>query len=266
MSSPAAGASGVLVLHKTIDILEVLRAAQGGLPLAEITARLRMPKATVFRILATLESRGYLDRSSAGHYRIARKLLELNGEDSSAQALIRAARAPMEKLLESCRETLNLGVLDGGEVLVIETLESPQAVRMSSKIGNRRYPHSTALGKVLLAGLPEREAVRILKMRGLPKFTENTLTSIRAVIIELEKVRQQGFAMDNRENEEDGRCIAAPVFGAGRNVVGAISISGPIPRMTVSRARGFVKQLCAACEEISCAVGARPRAAGMSAS
>jgi DNA-binding IclR family transcriptional regulator len=258
MGSATTGSSGVLVLHKTIDILEALRLAPGGLPLGQLTARLKMPKATVFRILATLESRGYLDRSTAGDYRIARKLLELNGEDTSAQALIRAARGPMEKLLETCRETLNLGVLDGGEVLVIETLESPQSVRMSSKIGNRRYPHSTALGKVLLAGLPEREALRIMKMRGLPKFTENTLTSARALVIELEKVRQQGFALDNRENEEDGRCIAAPVFGAGRNVVGAVSISGPIPRMTVSRARGFVKQLCGACEEISSAMGARP--------
>jgi IclR family transcriptional regulator, KDG regulon repressor len=261
MGSATTGSSGVLVLHKTIDILEALRQAPAGLPLSEITARLRMPKATIFRILATLESRGYLDRSSSGEYRIARKLLELNGEDTSAQALIRAARAPMQKLLEACRETLNLGVLDGGEVLVIETLESPQAVRMSSKIGNRRYPHSTALGKVLLAGLPEREVLRILKMRGMPKFTDNTLTSTRSVIIELEKVRAQGFAMDNRENEEDGRCIAAPVFGAARNVVGALSISGPIPRMTLSRARGLVKQLCAACQEISSAMGARPRAA-----
>jgi DNA-binding IclR family transcriptional regulator len=113
--------------------------------------------------------------------------------------------------------------------------------------------------------VPEREVLRILKMRGLPKFTENTLTSPRAVVIELEKVRAQGFAMDNRENEDDGRCIAAPVFGAARNVVGALSISGPVPRMTLNRARRLVKPLCAACQEISAAMGARSRAAGTGA-
>ena len=100
----------------------------------------------------------------------------------------------MEKLVAFCKETLNLGVLDGGEVVVIETMESPQAVRMSSKIGNRRYPHSTALGKVLLAGLPERDVLGIVQARKMPRFTPATITSERALLIELERVRQQGTA------------------------------------------------------------------------
>ncbi|HEU0142376.1 MAG TPA: IclR family transcriptional regulator [Bryobacteraceae bacterium] len=161
----------------------------------------------------------------------------------------------MEKLVAFCKETLNLGVLDGGEVVVIETMESPQAVRMSSKIGNRRYPHSTALGKVLLAGLPERDVLRIVQARKMPRFTPATITSERALLIELERVRQQGYAFDNCENEPDGRCVAAPIFGAGRNVVAALSISGPLPRMTMTCLRSFVKRLCTASRSVSAAIG-----------
>jgi IclR family transcriptional regulator, KDG regulon repressor len=171
------------------------------------------------------------------------------------QALIQAARPAMKLLLDSCKETLNLGILDGGEVVIIETLESPLTVRMSSKIGNRRFPHSTALGKVLLAALPEKDVQRIARARGLPRFTDNTITSWRSLGVELEKVRQQGYAFDNCENEPDGRCVAAPIYGPGRSVIAALSLSGPLPRMTMSRARAFLKTLSEACQTISEAIG-----------
>lgn len=243
------------MLHKTLDVLEALRGAPAGLSLAALTTRLKMPKATIFRILATLESRAYLDRTPTGEYRIGRKLAGSDAEGAPDQAsIIRAARLEMERLLDRCKETLNLGVLDGGEVLVVETLESPQAVRMSSKIGNRRHPHSTALGKVLLAQLSDKEALRIVKALGLPAFTSRTITDPAQLVVELERVRAQGWAMDNRENEEDGRCIAAPVFGPGRKVVAALSISGPLPRMTVSRARAMLPDLLRAVQRISAAL------------
>src|SRR5450432_784051 len=107
------------------------------------------------------------------------------------------------------------GGLDAGEVVVMDTVESPQAVRMSSKIGNRRYSHSTALGKVLPAGLNDKEVQRLLRVKGTPKLTEQTLVSKRAVLAEVQKVRPQGWALDNRENEIDGRCIACH-RGSGR--------------------------------------------------
>jgi DNA-binding IclR family transcriptional regulator len=214
-----------------------------------------MPKATIFRILSTLESRAYLDRTPAGEYRIGRKLAGSVGEGAPDQAsIIRSARPEMEKLLGSCKETLNLGVLDCGEVLVVETLESPQAVRMSSKIGNRRHPHSTALGKVLLAQLSDKEALRIVKALGMPAYTSRTITDSGALAVELERVRVQGWAMDNRENEEDGRCIAAPVVGSGRNVVAALSVSGPLPRMTIARAKSLLPDLLQTVQRISAAL------------
>jgi DNA-binding IclR family transcriptional regulator len=241
----------VQVLHKTIDILDALRGAPDGMSLAELSAHSRIPKPTVYRILATLESRGYLERASGTSYRISRKLLEAPRESAFEQRLVRAARPTMEKLAALCKETVNLGVLDGGEVLVIETVESQQAVRMSSKIGNRRYPHSTALGKVLLSDLPQREMLRLVRSKGMPKFTPATITREKDLIVELERIRTQGFALDNLENEPDGRCIAAPITNSHGRVIAGLSISGPLPRMTVSRTKLMLRHLAVTCREIA---------------
>ncbi|MDP2998346.1 MAG: IclR family transcriptional regulator [Bryobacterales bacterium] len=251
------GIPGVGVLNKAVDVLETLREAPAGLALGGVASAVRLPKPTVYRILATLEARGYLDRTPDGGYRLSRKMFEPPAADITEQAIQRAARPEMERLLDRCRETLNLGVLDGSDVLVIQTIESPLAVRMSSKIGNRRYPHSTALGKVLLAALAEKDVLRIARTKGLPRFTAHTITTGKALIVELEKVRRLGYALDNCENEPDGRCVAAPIFGPGRKVIGALSVSGPLPRMTVSRARSLLPDLCATCDAISAAVGGK---------
>jgi DNA-binding IclR family transcriptional regulator len=134
-------------------------------------------------------------------------------------------------------------------------VESPQAVRMSSKIGNRRHLHTTALGKIFLAGLPEKEFLRLIKMKGLPRLTEHTLTTRAAVIEEINRVRKQGWAIDNQENEIEGRCIGAPVRTADGRVLAALSISGPVFRMDMVRAKSLVPQLKEFCAEISEALG-----------
>lgn len=244
---------GVQVLHKSIDILDALRAAPDGLSLAALSANSGMPKPTVYRILVTLESRGYLERLPGAQYRISRKLFEDPRDSSFEQRLVRAARPALEHLAAKCGETVNLGILDGGEVLVIETVESQQAVRMTSKIGNRRYPHSTGLGKILLSDLPEREMLRVVRSKGMPRFTAATIVREEDLILELERIRAQGYALDSMENERDGRCIAAPIMDGNRKVIAALSISGPLPRMTATRAKGMLRILTTACREIGSA-------------
>jgi DNA-binding IclR family transcriptional regulator len=247
----AAEPGGVRVLHKTLDILETIKAREAGYRLAELSRAVELPKATVYRILTTLEGRGYLDRDADGSYRMARKLFELQRSASLEQTLNRAALPVMERLVESCKETVNLGILDAGEIVVINTVESPLAVRMSSKIGNRRHLHSTALGKCFLAGLPEKELLRLVRLRGLPRLTPHTLTTKAELVAEIERVRTQGWAMDNLENELEGRCIGAPILGAERRVIAALSISGPVFRMDFERACGLVEELQARCSEIA---------------
>jgi DNA-binding IclR family transcriptional regulator len=242
---------GILVLHKMLDILETIRESRSGLALADLSRALGLPKPTAYRIVATLESRGYISRNPAGHYLVAKKFYDLQPDVSEEQALLHAAQPVMAKLVDSCRETVNLGVLDGGEVVVISTVESPQSIRMSSKVGNRRYLHSTALGKVLLSGLPEKEVLRLIRIQGLPRLTPRTVGTRQALAAELDIVRRQGYAMDNEENEPDGRCLGAPILSVGGRIVAALSISAPIFRMDMARARTLAGELVGACQGIS---------------
>ena len=247
---------GVRVLHKTLDVLEAIKSRDAGYRLADLARAVELPKATVYRILSTLEGRGYVDRGADGSYRLSKKLFEMQRPVSVEQVLNRVAQPVMEQLAAACKETVNLGILDAGEVVVINTVESPQAVRMSSKIGNRRLLHSTALGKVFLAGLPEKEFLRLIRMKGLPKLTPHTLTQRADVIAEIARVRKQGYALDNQENEMEGRCIGAPILDPDGRVVGALSISGPVFRMDLARAKGLVAELKSRCQEITEAVKA----------
>jgi len=247
----ASGAGGVRVLHKTLDILETIKSKEAGYKLAELARTVELPKATVYRILTTLEGRGYLNRASDGSYRMAKKMFDLQRTESAEQILNRVALPIMERIVEVTKETVNLGILDAGEVVVINTLESPQAVRMSSKIGNRRHLHSTALGKIFLAGLPDKEFLRLIRMKGLPRLTEFTLTTRAAVVDEIKRVRKQGWAMDNQENEIEGRCIGAPIQTPNGHVLAALSISGPEFRIHLERAKSLVPQLKAFCAAIS---------------
>jgi DNA-binding IclR family transcriptional regulator len=244
---------GVLVLHKTLDILENIKDQPAGVKLSDLARAVEMPKATVYRILSTLESRGFLDRGEDGGYRMARKMFDLQQHHPIEQILSRVAPLRMEELARACRETVNLGILDGGEVVVISTVESPQTIRMSSKVGNRRCLHATAIGKVLLAALPEKEMLRLIRLKGLPRLTPYTVAGRTALMAELDRVRERGYAIDNQENELDGRCIGAPVLGPDGRVVAALSISGPAFRMDLNRARSLAPKLKQACAAIASA-------------
>ncbi|HEX4749450.1 MAG TPA: IclR family transcriptional regulator [Bryobacteraceae bacterium] len=254
MKSTTAEVSGIRVLHKTVDILETIKQSRDGLRLADLVRSVELPKATVYRILYTLETRGYLDRDSDGNYRLAKKLFDLQRSAPVEQVLTEVAPPFLSQVAAESKETVNLGILDAGEIVVISTIESSQAVRMSSKVGNRRHLHATALGKVMLAGLPDKQVLRLIKAKGLPRLTEHTLTTKPALLAELQKIRQQGYAIDNQENEVEGRCVAAPIAIGTGQVIAALSISGPVFRMDLQRARSLVQSLKEACASISHAI------------
>jgi len=251
MSETQARTSGILVLHKALDILETIRGSRSGITLADMARVLSIPKPTAYRILATLEARGYLARNQKSGYQMTRKFFELQYKESDEQRLTQVALPVMERLVDSCRETVNLGILDAGEVVVIGTVESPQAIRMSSKVGNRRYLHATALGKVLLSGLSDQEVLRLVRIKRLPRLTPSTLVTQQAVLAEIRDVRKQGYAIDDEENEPGGRCLGAPILGPGEKVLAALSISAPLFRMEMSRVRGLTREITESCQAIT---------------
>lgn len=255
MRTKTAAPKQVRVLEKTLDILESIKRDGSAPGLGEVARSVAMPKATVYRILTTLEARGYLDRHVNGGYRMSDKLFSLQRDLSPRQDLLRVAPPVMERLAQECRETVNLGTLDGGEVVVVATVESPQSVRMASKVGNRRCVHTTGLGKVLLSSMTDPEIRRLIQLKGLTRMTPNSIVTQAAMAVEIHQIRKQGFAIDNQENEMEGRCIALPIPGT-RDPAAALSISGPVFRMDLRLLRSLVPMLQHACEEIAKALGA----------
>jgi DNA-binding IclR family transcriptional regulator len=150
---------------------------------------------------------------------------------------------------------VNLAVLDGHDVLYLEVLESPHSFRMASRPGMHRPPNCTALGKVLLAFLPSEQREEILPMLTFERATPRTIANVARFRKELARVAQQGYAMDDQETDMGARCVAAPLFDESGKVVAAISVSGPITRMTLDRIQAFAGATRKAAQTISARLG-----------
>lgn len=213
-------------LDKSLIILEILSQENSPLSIAELSERLAMYPSTVHRILDTLRYWGYAEQDSdTQKYQLGLKVLELGMAKLRGMELVKEAVPYLKELRDQSNETVHLAILDEGEVLYLAKEESSQGIRMVSKVGKRVPVHCTALGKALLAYLEEKETEKILKEKGLPRFTDNTVTDEEEIKKELHKVKEQGFAQDREEYEKGVRCIAAPIKNHEGKVVAAISIS-----------------------------------------
>jgi IclR family acetate operon transcriptional repressor len=156
--------------------------------------------------------------------------------DAAQRSLARSARPFLGELVEAYGETANLAVLEGDDVVYVAQVSSPHTLRMFAEVGRHVPPHSTAVGKVLLAALPRERALSILRRTGLPRRTSATITSIEDFGHELDRVRERGWAADEEEQEAGVRCVAVPVGGyESAPVVAAVSLSGPAERFGGSR-------------------------------
>ncbi len=245
----------VHAVDRALDVLELLRDAGRPVGLQEISQRLKIVKSSGFRLLCTLERRGYVERlDDDGRYQLGAKWLSYRDGATTRRSLTEIALPHMRRLLDAYGETINLGVLRDGEVLYLEILESPHSFRMAARAGTRSPVHSTALGKAIAAYLPEDEIDTIIRTRGLPSRTVRTVNSPATWKRELARTRARGYSEDNAENEPEASCIGAPIFGGDGQVVGAISLSGP-----TSRVRGLkpaaARALVEVCSTISRALG-----------
>jgi len=222
----------IKVLNKTFSILEVLLQQGSAMNMTEISKKLDLYPSTTHRILDTLKYWGYVEQDShTQKYQLGLKALELGMAKLHQMDLVREATPYLKELVNQCNETAHLGVLEKGEVLYLAKEESSQTIRMISYVGKRAPLHCTALGKVLLAYLSTEERKKILGEKVLPRLTENTITDKRELEKELDKVKEQGFALDREENEKDVRCVAAPIRNYQGKVIAALSISSPIFRI-----------------------------------
>lgn len=233
---------------KALDVLEVFSSSEI-LSLAEISERVGLNKSRVFRLLHTLSERGYIERSVDGsRYVLGTKLLE---RAACVKRDLRQIALPfMRQLHERFNETVNLGVFDKSEILYIDMLESSRPIRMSEAVGSRSPVHSTALGKAIVSFLPEEEWDAVLQSSLMVKFTERTITDRATLKAEFRKVREDGYAVDDRENDPEGFCVGAPVFDGTGRPIAAISVSGPTERVQGNE-QEIVKALLDLCQEIS---------------
>jgi IclR family acetate operon transcriptional repressor len=223
------------VMAKIFAVLEYFIASGGkqkAMPFSEIAAALPFARTTTHRILYSLERLSYIEKDSqTGHYQLASKFFELTGPAVHYRRLQSVAKSVLQNLLLRFGETVNLGVLDDGQVAYIDVLQSQSALRIAAVPGERNPVHSTSLGKVLLAFLPENDAQAILDLHPMIRMTPKTITQKKHFLEHLALVREQGVAFDMEENLSGVICVAAPIFDQSGRAIAGVSVSGPAPRM-----------------------------------
>ncbi|MFH8410304.1 IclR family transcriptional regulator [Streptomyces sp. NPDC018019] len=247
---PAAAGGGVQSLERAFDLLERMADAGGEVGLSELSTSSGLPLPTIHRLMRTLVACGYVRQQPNRRYALGPRLIRLG--ESASRLLGTWARPYLARAVEETGETANMALLDGDEIVYVAQVPSRHAVRMFTEVGRRVLPHSTGVGKALLAGHPPQEVRALLGRTGMPAATEKTITDPDAFLDALEEVRRAGYAMDDNEQEIGVRCIAVPVPDSP--TAAAISISGPTGRVTEASIDKIVPVLQEIAGELSVAL------------
>lgn len=215
-------------VDRALTLLELLAQSGGRLALTELAARSGLSLATVHRLLSTLAARGYVRQDADRRYALGTAMLPLG--DAAVRLLGSWAVPYLQQLAAQVGETANLAVLEDDHVVYVAQAPGRHRMRMFTEPGRRVLPHSTAVGKVLLAWQEQDHVRRVVARLGLPARTPRTVVSLPAFFAELATVRERGYAVDDEEEEVGVRCLAVPV-GAGPSAVAAISVSAPASRL-----------------------------------
>lgn len=246
----------VPALDRSLDILETLSAEPLGLTLSQLSEQLGAPKNSVFRITQTLLSRGYLARDEGNlAFRLTPKLLKLAPPRWRGVSLPEASREAMNWLRDATGETVQLGVLNGHQGVIIDQVEGTQPLRIVVDLGLRFALHNNAPGKLLLAYMTAEQQCHTLSEIKLTATTSRTITTKAELRKECERIVAAGYASDHAEADEGVHCIAAPIFDSDELVVGAIWISGPAKRIPKRDFRVFGEQVRVTAQQISARIG-----------
>ena len=243
------------VLGKALDILDVFaKAEKPRLSLQEISQETELNKNTVFRVLYTLAKHGYVVKRKHD-YELGPKLVDLSRARLQQRDLLAVTGGYMDALRTRFRETVNLGVLHGGQVRYVDVRESPERFRLAERIGASDFLHSTALGKCHMAWMPFEEVKRLLKAQGMQRLTPATITTLAAMKEDLAATRSQGYALDREESMAGAFCVAVPILDGKCAPVAALSISGPTTRFNEAALPEASRALLEAAAEIRARLG-----------
>lgn len=217
--------------ERVLDIIELLAREPGGLSFTALLRMLQLPKSSLHELLGVLMRRGYITLAAdTRSYTLGLRVWESGQAYLRQHDLASEAKPIMDEIVRALNETVQLAVLDGIENVYLAIVNCTHAVRLQSEVGKRLYAHATGLGKLLLAHLGAEDLQQRLNGQALPRFTPNTVTELPALLAQLARIRQLGFAFDNQEYTPGLRCVAVPVTDYSGQVVAALSVSIPIMR------------------------------------
>ncbi|MFZ0954546.1 MAG: IclR family transcriptional regulator [Candidatus Sulfotelmatobacter sp.] len=258
MGSTPKRSYNITALQRGLRLLQLFSESPHGLTAKQVAGRSRLPVSTVHRFLANLEGTGFLNCSGDGVYHLGIACFAI-GQVALGQLDIRRVSQPyLQELNQQTRETIHLTVRHGLSAVYVEKLDSPEQLRIHSRIGAAVPLYCTAVGKVMLAYMPEDERKKVLPLLSLQCLTPNTVSNLQELDAELYRVKKNGYACDLEEHELHIRCVAAPIWDHAGSVNASLSITAPVVRMAVTRLRQLAPLIQTAGLQISRELGYRP--------
>jgi IclR family acetate operon transcriptional repressor len=245
-------------LTRGLSILECLAKAEGGLTLTDIAQRVQLPPSTVHRLLATLERMGYVyPAGELGRWYVGLQAFAVGSSFLSSRDFIAQSHPFMRRLMDQSGETVNLAILDGTEAVFVDQVQCREMMRTIVKLGSRAPLHASGVGKAMFASLPDDQIDAILKVRGLPRITGNTITTPETMWSSIRVIRQRGWSFDDEEHAIGTRCVGAPIYDEHIETLGAISLAGPSSRLPDERIKQMGPLVAHAAEELTLRLGGK---------
>ncbi len=245
-------------LTRGLSILECLAKAEGGLTLTDVGQRVQLPPSTVHRLLATLEKMGYVYQAGElGRWYVGLQAFAVGSSFLSSRDFVAQSHPYMRRLMDQSGETVNLAILDGTEAVFVDQVQCREMMRTIVKLGSRAPLHASGVGKAIFASLPDDQIDAILKVRGLPRITGNTITTPETMWASIRVIRQRGWSFDDEEHAIGTRCVAGPIYDEHAETLGAISLAGPSSRLPDERIKQLGPLVAHTAEELTHRLGGK---------
>lgn len=242
----------VPAIVRAIDVLEFVAQSRRGLSVSEISRNLALPKSSTHLTLATLEKRGFLRRNAqTGKYSFGLKLVSLSRRVLDHLDLREVARPFMNALMSKTGSIVHLAVLERNEAVLIDRVEPAGQSAGADWVGRRLDINCTGVGKALAAFLSEEQFNRLITAKQFARHNDNTIVTVRDLKKELARVREQGYAVDDEEDELGLRCVGVPILDAHQEPIAAISLAGTTEQIPFEKVHGLANTLKQTARDIS---------------
>ncbi len=242
-------------LDRALSLLNLLADADG-ISLSDLSQRASLAPSSAYRLLQTLAARGFVEFIQRDQlWAVGVEAFRTGMAFQRRHSIATVGRGIMHELVQASGETANIAIFEGGEIVFVAQVESPEPIRAFFRTGERRAAHASGIGKALLAEMPRRSVDRIIAARGLARFTDRTITEPTSLFADLARSHLRGWAFDDEERNAGMRCVAAAIFNEHGDPVAGLSLSGPVARLHEEAVARLGPTVAAAAAEITRLVG-----------